>query len=456
MRLKLTLIALIIFSNSFAQQKYWRATVHTGEYGLLETNFISEANGPYLYGTSKPEANKRILGGLKGSLAKNMFQKNGSVMELDSLSIKENKMDGYLLMDKRKYYLKGVQSGDTITADIVGKKSDKVYGKLIMHEVSRLEKPKNYVKLWNDIKELTEKFIYNKKALDVKEWVNFVDYMDSFSPKAADDGEFMTAFFYKSRDLPFSHFSLTGNKEKAGDYSIASAMNQTPLNELKPTLKKIDDNILLLDIPAFNFRISAIDSMMNVIINSQAKNLIIDLRENSGGDMEGGMRICQYIANKELFGGVVLAQSYWNSHQLAPDPANYSDFKVMNSANYEWFRNEIKNGVEGLSIVTTPLEKTFTGKIYILTSEKTASSSEPFVYTLQKENIATVIGSKTAGAVVSMEYFNLQNFGLSIPILDYYTSDGKRLDKIGVEPNISCEPKDALISALAKINNLKK
>ena len=113
----------------------------------------------------------------------------------------------------------------------------------------------------------------------------------------------------------------------------------------------------------------------------------------------------------------------------------------------------MKNGVEGLSIITNPRAETFKGKIYILTSDITASASEPFVYTLQKENIATVIGAKTAGAMISMQYFYAHNFAVTIPVLDYYTFDGKRLDRIGVEPNIACDPKDALNVALNKIKD---
>lgn len=453
MRISFTIILLMFFTNSFAQEMYFKATVVTGEYGLLETNFILKQSGAYLNGTTKPDANKRILGGLKGSFAKGMFQKEGSVMELDSLAINENLIDGYLIMQKRKYYLKGLKNGKAIIADIVGKKSDKVYGKIILEEVSKIEKPRNYGYLWNEIKSLTEKYIYNKKVLKSKAWINFVAYMDDFSPKAEDDGEFLSAFFYKSSDLPFSHYSLSGNRDNAADFSIAGTSTGMPPNTLKPILKSLDNNIFLLDIPAFNFRVSDIDSIMNVIVNSPSKNLIIDLRQNPGGDLEGAMRICQYISDKKIYGGVVLAQSYWAKHQTVPSIAEYENFKVMNTANYEWFRKEIKNGVEGLSIVATPLEKTFKGKVYLLTSEITASTSEPFVYSLQKEKIATVIGSKTAGAVVSMEIFNVQNFSISIPILDYYTFDGKRLDKIGVEPDISCDPKDALNITLEKIKN---
>jgi C-terminal processing protease CtpA/Prc len=127
----------------------------------------------------------------------------------------------------------------------------------------------------------------------------------------------------------------------------------------------------------------------------------------------------------------------------------------MDKANYAWFKKEVRNGVEGLCLVAEPLPNTFKGKVFILTSKSTASASEPFVYTLQKENIATVIGGKTAGAVISMEHFYLQNLALTIPMLDYYTYDGKRLDKIGVEPNIKCEPNEALDMALSTIREKK-
>jgi C-terminal processing protease CtpA/Prc len=167
--------------------------------------------------------------------------------------------------------------------------------------------------------------------------------------------------------------------------------------------------------------------------------------------MEGGMRICQYLSDKTLYGGIMLSQAYWNKHMTAPSTAEYKNFKLMDKANYAWFKKEVRNGVEGLCLVTDPLTNTFKGKVFILTSKSTASASEPFVYTLQKENIATVIGEKTAGAVISMEYFYLKNLALTIPMLDYYTYDGKRLDKIGVEPTIKCDPKEALKIAINTI-----
>lgn len=453
MKISLAIITLLFFTNSFAQPKYWSATVTTGEYGLLKTNFILQDKGAYSYGTTKPEANKRIIGGIKGSLAKGMFQKNGSMMELDSISINNEILTGFLILGKKKYYLQGKKEGNDIRADIVGKASGKVYGLFTAREVAVLEKPQDYKKAWQEIKSLTETNIYKKTVLDSKEWKSFVSYMNNFSARAEDDAEFMYGFFYKKQDLPFSHYIMTGNKENAGAYAIAGVQGEG--KKLLPSLSAIDEQTYLLDVPAFNFKVADIDSLMLKIVNSTAKNLIIDLRENPGGDMEGGMRICEYIANKTLYGGVMLSRHYWNNHTAPPPTSDYDKFKIMNNANYEWFKNEVKNGIEGLCLVTNPMPQTFKGKVFILTSNITASASEPLVYTLQKENIATVVGGKTAGAMVSMQYFYTNNFEFTIPILDYYTFDGKRLDMIGVEPNVVCDPKDALELTLKIIKDGK-
>ena len=265
MKTKLLIASFFILLNSYAQEKYWKATVTTAEYGLLETNFIVNQKDSYLFGTTKPNANKRIIGGLKSSFAKSMFQKNGSVMELDSVTLNDGKVSGYLIMEKRKYFLVGNKQGLSYSAALSGKKSGKIYGKIVSNEINKIEKPKNYRA--------------NTTQVEIKKTLN---------------------------------------------------------------LQKINNNTFLLNIPAFNFRTTAIDSLMERIINSDAKNLIIDLRENPGGDMEGGMRICEYITDKKMYGGVVLSQRYWNNHTAPPTKEEYSKLKVMTNANYEWFKNEVK------------------------------------------------------------------------------------------------------------------
>lgn len=59
--------------------------------------------------------------------------------------------------------------------------------------------------------------------------------------------------------------------------------------------------------------------------------------------------------------------------------------------------------------------------------------------------MATIVGEKTAGAMLSAAPFYLKdNYTLLIPLADYYTVGKKRLDKIGVEPDIKIDSDNAL------------
>jgi C-terminal processing protease CtpA/Prc len=112
------------------------------------------------------------------------------------------------------------------------------------------------------------------------------------------------------------------------------------------------------------------------------------------------------------------------------------------------------NGIhttEGICLKVVPRQPIYSGKLYILTNGNTASTCEPIVYSLQRLKRATIVGTKTAGAMLSAEIFEVENgFSMMIPTADYYTFDGKRLDKIGVEPNIDVQT-DALEYVLKNI-----
>ena len=61
------------------------------------------------------------------------------------------------------------------------------------------------------------------------------------------------------------------------------------------------------------------------------------------------------------------------------------------------------------------------------------------------------MGGRTAGAMLNGEKFEVGNgFTLFIPTADYYTSDGKRIDQIGVAPHI--KSKEALEYVLEEIS----
>lgn len=91
----------------------------------------------------------------------------------------------------------------------------------------------------------------------------------------------------------------------------------------------------------------------------------------------------------------------------------------------------------------------FKGPVYVLTSERTASASEIATEALQYSGRAVIIGEKTAGEMLSQKVYDiLGEFHLFLPVADYFSVKGDRVEGIGIEPDIAVGAKDALNIAL--------
>jgi carboxyl-terminal processing protease len=84
----------------------------------------------------------------------------------------------------------------------------------------------------------------------------------------------------------------------------------------------------------------------------------------------------------------------------------------------------------------------FTGKLIVLVDSQSGSCAELFARVIQLEHRGTVIGDKTAGAVMEAIYYpqssggdNRVFFGFSITSADLIMADGKSLEKAGVVPD---------------------
>lgn len=77
-------------------------------------------------------------------------------------------------------------------------------------------------------------------------------------------------------------------------------------------------------------------------------------------------------------------------------------------------------------------------RVVLLTGPATASAAEIFSHVLQYHGRATVVGQKTAGAVIYSRSYRLPGGGrIQIPIIDYVGLDGQRLEHRGVSPDVS-------------------
>lgn len=81
-------------------------------------------------------------------------------------------------------------------------------------------------------------------------------------------------------------------------------------------------------------------------------------------------------------------------------------------------------------------QKVYRGRVVVLIDEKTASSAEIFAAALQETGRAIVVGRQSSGDVLGgLSYGLSHGFRVNIPVWDYYTAKGVRLEGRGVIPN---------------------
>ena len=97
-----------------------------------------------------------------------------------------------------------------------------------------------------------------------------------------------------------------------------------------------------------------------------------------------------------------------------------------------------RDGKERESSGFALLSACYTGRVVVLIGPGSASASEIFAHVMKNEKRATLVGRRTAGAVIVSRFYGLPGGGrMQIPIQDYLGVDGERLEGRGVEPEIT-------------------
>lgn len=141
-------------------------------------------------------------------------------------------------------------------------------------------------------------------------------------------------------------------------------------------------------------------SALQEIVDQKYEHLVIDLRFNGGGFLEGAVDVL--------------------SHFIPEDTPT-----VL-------IRNQDQK-TERLATRRTP---SFTGKIVVLVNDTSASASEIVAGALQDYKKAKIIGTKTfgKGSVQEVHPFDDQSM-IRLTIAEWLTPLGKSIDRIGIEPD---------------------
>lgn len=299
--------------------------------------------------------------------------------------------------------------------------------------------------LVNTIIDLAETHVCNPAFLETEEWDTFENYIQSEEVLSLEEAQFKKIFNNASQKLTFSHFYLTySGKAKRRE---AKKRSKKTVTVKAFELTEIDTETTVLTVRKFIPNAALMQSLVTEIAQKEYKNLIIDLRGNSGGTLDAAVVLGQFITPNQIDAGTYLSRSWFEKNDHYPTQDEIQNFPFLTDMSYKGFREAAKKPAFRM-VVPPHTNPIFKGKVYVLTNKRTASTCEPFVY-LMKQNGVQVIGEHTSGAMLSGAAFKLnKNMNLFIPVQDYITADGSRLDKVGVGPTIKTTSKDALTKAL--------
>jgi C-terminal processing protease CtpA/Prc len=168
--------------------------------------------------------------------------------------------------------------------------------------------------------------------------------------------------------------------------------------------------------------------------------LIIDLRGNTGGGI-GALRVMSLLTPGRVSVGFALDRKRVTPN-LDSEKQRFRRFHAIPASKKALWLLALQFAPAMLAKTPIVLEteglgrKEFHGKVILLVDRHTASAAEMIVAFARENNLAKIVGEKTAGKLLSATSVKVgQGFRLALPTGAYYTWKGSVLEGTPIEPD---------------------
>lgn len=168
---------------------------------------------------------------------------------------------------------------------------------------------------------------------------------------------------------------------------------------------------------------------------AHVQRLVIDLRGNPGGGV-GGLQLMSYLTPDKRPVGYSLTrktseEGYDKNRLPRFSRIPVSKLEIPLLALRFLGKKSVVLQTEGLG------NKQFHGKTVLLINEHSTGAAEMVIQFAKENNLATIVGTKTPGRLVSRSAFKIgAGYRITIPIGAYISWNGDRIEGKGIEPDV--------------------
>ena len=191
--------------------------------------------------------------------------------------------------------------------------------------------------------------------------------------------------------------------------------------------RSIQPGVGLLEVPSFRADFFANIKMQELAKKmAEMKTIILDLRENEGGNFVSGLRLLSLFVCEPTYVGQIL-RPHFQASKTIDMPDELEDQKQLDL----FYQNR------NVRLLTFANKICFRGSVRVLVNSKSASVSEMVAQALKEVRGARIMGSSSRGQLLVGVWYPLHEVGpgveISIPEAVYISKAERRIEGNGVQ-----------------------